>query len=220
MGCDMATKTGTREIGPDGWPLDLPSEAEQAAERERQFQADMRAFEARWLAGDLTAVAEAVRVLCLHRDGPKWLENAPAVVVARAMAEDEKRLRRKWQEYRLRWEMVTERYERDDELSRSAKAQVERVRALIAVKPTNEKEMKEQARLIELWSELVEAARDDQFTRMERTRAAVSEALGEGKGNTPGAIKYAYDIVEAAGGEPAMFEDYLAILRERGESDD
>ena len=28
MGCDMATKTGTREIGPDGWPLDVPSEAE------------------------------------------------------------------------------------------------------------------------------------------------------------------------------------------------
>jgi hypothetical protein len=30
----MATKTGTREIGPDGWPLDLPSEAEHPMARD------------------------------------------------------------------------------------------------------------------------------------------------------------------------------------------
>ena len=216
----MATKN-TREIGLDGWPLDLPSEAEQMAEKERQFKRDMRALEARWLAHDLTAVAEAVRVCRLHGEPPpERLENATAVVVVRAMSRVEKRLRRKWNKYRTRWEMVTERYERDSDLSRTAKAQVERVRALIAVKPTNEEEAKEQARLIELLPQLVEAANDYRGTRMERTRADVSEALGEGKGNSTDAIKYAYELVEVAGGERATYEDYLAILRERGEHDD
>ena len=115
----MATRKPTREIGPKGWPLDLPSEAEQMAEWERQFQQDMRAFEARWRADDLTAVTEAVRALCLHRNAPEWLENATAVVVARAMAEDEKRARREWRIAWTRWEALTELRERRHELARA-----------------------------------------------------------------------------------------------------
>jgi hypothetical protein len=95
---------------------------------------------------------------------------------------------------------------------------LERARELIAVKATNEKEVGERARLIELFPVLVEAAGYDWGTSSARAHEIVSEALGEG--HSPGAIKRSCKIVEDAGGERASFEDYLAILRERGERDD
>ena len=49
----------------------------------------------------------------------------------------------------------------------------------------------------------------------------MSEALEKTEAEgSPGAIKRSYELVEEAGGENATFEDYLAVLHERGESDD
>ena len=63
--------------------------------------------------------------------------------------------------------------------------------------------------------------RDDRGMTMEKARAAVAEVLKktEAKGSAA-AIKYSYELVEAAGGEGATFDNYLAVLRKRGESDD
>jgi hypothetical protein len=183
----MATKN-TREIGLDGWPLDLPSEAEQMAEKERQFQQGMQACEARWLAHDLTAVAEAVRALCLHRNGPKWLENAAPVVAARAMAEDEKRARREWRIALTRWEALTELRARRKQLNRP--------------------------RRVPDGHGGVTLQRDGRGMTMKGARKAVSEILknDDEAAGTASAIKASFELIEAAGGEGATFE---AFLKER-----
>jgi hypothetical protein len=192
--------------------------------RERQFRKDMARCKAEWDAGDRTAAARAVRECILRRVSDlgidsDWLIDAVRDLTASAMSEQEMRRRRKWHIHQTRWEMVTELCERRHELSRSAKANLEHTRAQIKVKPSDAKGAKEQARLLERWPELVEAAGYDWGTKnLDRVREIVSEKMGEG--HSPGAIKRSCKIVEDAGGENATFESYLAVLRERGESDD
>ena len=148
-----------------------------------------------------------------------WLIDAVRKLTFSAMPEQEMRRRRKWHIHQTRWEMVTELCERRDELSRTAKATLVRARAQIAVKPTDEKGAKERARLLERLPEFVEAAEYDWGTKsLDRVRGIVSKKLG--KGHSPGVIKRSCKLVEDAGGENATFESYLAVLRERGESDD
>jgi hypothetical protein len=113
----MAARKFPREIGEDGWPISMPSEAEESAEERERFQQAMRSLRARWRAGDLTAVDEAIRECRLRREVPeKWLEEASAEVVRLAMAEEEKRARRAWAIHRRRWEAVVELRERRHEL--------------------------------------------------------------------------------------------------------
>ena len=156
-----------------------------------------------------------MRVLWRRGKVPGWLADATDVLTVHAMEEDEKRARRKWRVHQMRSELVTELCERRAELSHSAAANLERARARIS---SNATDGQERARLVEVLPELVEAARYDWgTTSLDRVREIVSERLG--KGHSPGAIKRSCKIVEDAGGEAATFESYLAVLRERGESD-
>jgi hypothetical protein len=158
---------------------DEPDSAAERAELERV----MHIFEAQWLASDRTAVAKAVRALWRREKAPSWLADATDKLTVDAMAEQEKKARRKWHVHRTRWEALVELRERRHELFAQFK--------------------------------------DDRGTSWERAREAVSEILEktDAKGSV-GAIKRSYEIVQEAGGERATFEGYLAVLRERGESDD
>jgi hypothetical protein len=101
---------------PDGWPVDVTFADDPAVEHER-FQQAMRSLQARWRAGDLTAFDEAISECWRRREAPeKWLKEASAEIVRLAMAEEEKRARRKWDIHRRRWEAVSELRERRHEL--------------------------------------------------------------------------------------------------------
>jgi hypothetical protein len=209
--------------GDDDWPLgeDFHEEDALARLREWQFRADMARCKAEWDAGDLTAAARAVRE-CIVRRVPDlgldadWLIDAVRKLADSAMEDKEQRQRREWDIHQTRSEMFTELCERRDELSRTAKANLAEARGLISSKATDPKE---RARLLERLPEFVEAAGYDWgTTSLDRVREIVSEKMGEG--HSPGAIKRSCKIVEDAGGEAATFESYLAILHERGESDD
>ena len=189
----MAAKKPIRDgdvVGLDGIPLSRRDEKPDPAAEHAQFEQSMRAFEARWRAGDLTAFAEAVRACWRRWKGPAdWLPDAADALTVLAMSEREKRLRRKWGIHLPRWEAVVELRERRHEL--------------FARKP------------------FAGEPRDDRGTNMESARAAVSEILAKTKAHgSDGAIKRSYELVEEAGGEDATFEDYKAVLRKRGESDD
>jgi hypothetical protein len=186
MSGNMATKNPHGDpdllVGVGGTPRWRLGEEDSATER-AEFARVMRLFETQSRAGDRTAAAKAVRALWRRGWVQSWLADDIDKLTVRAMAEDEKRLRRKWHVHRTRWEALTELRGRRHELFARFK--------------------------------------DDRGTSWERAREAVSEALkGTEAEGSPGAIKRSYEIVEAAGGERATFEDYLAVLRERGESDD
>jgi hypothetical protein len=189
----MATKKPIRSgdvVGLDGIPLSRRDEKPDPAAERAQFEQSMRAFEAQWRAGDLTAFAKAVRAFWRRwRGSTDWFPDAADKLTVLAMSEREKRLRRKWAIHRTRWEALKELRERRHEL--------------FARKPSPGE------------------PRDDRGMSWESAREAVSEALEKTEAEgSPGAIKRSYELVEEAGGENATFEDYLAVLHERGESDD
>jgi hypothetical protein len=69
----------------------------------------MRSLEARWRAGDLTALEEAVRACLFHREVSQarlsqgWVTQATGFLVALAMPEEERRARREWDIHCTRW---------------------------------------------------------------------------------------------------------------------
>ena len=106
--------------GKDGWSTGGPSDAEIAHAAETRFRQDLQAALERWRKGDLTAFAEAMRVYWRQnaQQFPYELVEASKVLVARAMAEDEKRARREWDIHKTRWEALTELRERRHELNK------------------------------------------------------------------------------------------------------
>jgi hypothetical protein len=167
-----------QQLDDDGWPLH-PSAAEGERAREREFERNMRIACERWRSGDLTAFTYAMRLCWPHRLAPRWLVDASAELVERAMAEDEKRARREWLAHRERWELTVELRERGPELLRRG---------------------------------------DRRGTNLKSIRAAVSRALATPKASiSDAAVKYSYELVEAAGGENATFESYLEESRRRAE---
>jgi hypothetical protein len=114
----MEAAMAPQELDKDGWPV-RPTAAEDEHARERAFERNMRSAYERWRGGDLTAYIYARR-LCWERRqaGPRWLLDAGAELLERAMAEDEKRARREWLNHRERWEGVAELRRLGPELSR------------------------------------------------------------------------------------------------------
>ena len=231
-GRDKAAKKPARAVGPDGWPLGGPSDVEIARAAEMRFKRDLRAALDRLQGGDLTAFPEAIRLCWRQHPGqfPYELVEASNVVVERAMPEAERLARRAYRIHLTRWEEVTELLERGQELLAAGKARVERAtRRLIAVKPTDEKGVRERARLIELLPALVEEANDDRGTSVDRASEAIAKVLKETdakgrvrtiKGRT---VKASYELIEAAGGKNLTFETYRRevqrrdLLRRRGQ---
>jgi hypothetical protein len=102
-------------IGVDGWPLDA-TDPDPALQRKR-FQRTMRSLQARWRAGDCTALAAAIRECWLRGEVPEeWLVEATADVVRLAMSEHEQRSRNDWDRHKARWEALVELRERRYEL--------------------------------------------------------------------------------------------------------
>jgi hypothetical protein len=109
-------------IGPDGWPVD--SEAERRRQQQDLGGIMLLAY-SRWRAGDTTAIAEAVRALIQDVGDARgaevaeqwgWLVDALEQLVDRRMPDEEKRVRREFEEHWFRWEAVTELYQRRLEL--------------------------------------------------------------------------------------------------------
>ena len=201
-----------RVIGLDGWPVGGPSDAEIAQAAEAQYRQEMQAVLERLRRDDLPAFAEAIRLYWKqHPDFPYELVEASGAVVEAARAEKEKHARLEWRIARTRWETMTDLLERWPELNRTAQANLKRAKELIASNATT---AQERTRLQEILPELMEAANDDRGRTVESARDAVSEALkNDEAAGAPGAIKYSYDLVEAAGGEHATFESYLIVRR-------
>jgi hypothetical protein len=75
-------------------------------------------WEARWQAGDITAVARAIQECHRAKQPPPWwLVDAAKTLTVAAMAEKEKRLRRDWNIHQRRWEALTELRDRRDEFA-------------------------------------------------------------------------------------------------------
>ena len=222
----MATKTGTREIGVDGWPLGEDEEAGAQA-RERQFRQDMARCKAQWDAGDLTAADRAVRECIVRRVSDfgidsDWLIDAVRDLTASAMSEQEKRQRREWHIHQTRWEALVELRERGDELlagepfkpsDPAVRAERRRSRRHYVPSSTG---LPPTRRSTPCSEPSPGESRDDRGTSMERARAAVSEILKKTPAHgTAAAVKASYEIVNEAGGKDATFESYKAIVRAR-----
>jgi hypothetical protein len=110
-------------IGNDGWPVEpeLPRDPLFTEAEEEARRAWLATLEGRWRAGDTTAIARAVRELLVHQPPPlpeEWwcLVEAVEQLVDQRMPDDEKRVRREFDNHRHRWEAVDELYRRRFEL--------------------------------------------------------------------------------------------------------
>jgi hypothetical protein len=228
----MTTRKPVREIGIDGWPSDLPSEAEQAAEIERIFREDLQValghlrerlqIKPEHLHYDDFRAFTFIIQLCCRRHPeifPYELIAMSERLVQCALAEDEKRARRLWNMHLTRWEMVTELLERGPKLIRDSRENVARVKKLIsAAKVTDEKSREERNRLLELLPKLIEVTNDYRRSGVERASRAVSKAL-KATGARGGylAVQTSYQLIEAAGGRYATFQSYQEELLRRAE---
>jgi hypothetical protein len=136
-------------------------------DEERQFQARMAHWQARWEAGDLDAVSRAVRELVRHRSAPVWLDSAVRDLVVMATPEEEMRQRRDWHNHRARWEALAElrarRHELFEQLGDDRGTSWERAREAVSdvLRGT---EAAGSARTIKASFELVEAAGGEHAT--------------------------------------------------------
>jgi hypothetical protein len=227
----MTTEKPVREIGCDGWPLNLPSEAEQEAETERIFRKDLQdALYRLW--GDLQVDVDHLKhdnfgafiriiQLCCRRHPeicPYELIEMSERLVQRALAEEERHARRLWIRAFTRWEMVTELLERGPALLRVSQDNPARVRKLLVAKVTDEKGVEERNRLHELLPKLLEIGNDDRGTSAVRASQEVSKALknADARGGHF-AVLASYQLIEAAGGRYATFQSYQKEVARRDE---
>jgi hypothetical protein len=202
--------------GQDGWPLGPSDPPYMNATAKARLTHDLEAALERLRGGDQRAFPEAIRLYWQqHPEFPYELVEASEASAEAAMAEDEKRARREWRIALTRWEALTELLARRQGVFRTGKATLKRARQLILSKATD---AEERTCLVELLPKLIEVADDDRVMSTEGAQEAVSEALEntEAKG-TASAIKYSYELIEAAGGENATFESYQEELRRRNE---
>jgi hypothetical protein len=221
----MTTGKPGREIGEDGWPIDLPSEVEQAAEAkqaESRLQQELESALGRLQGGDIEAFADAFAdaiELYWRRyptQFPRALVEASKILVKRAtMTGQEKHAHRVWTKHFTRWEAVAELLERGPGLLRLGQANLAQLRKSIAVKPTDEEGVKERARLLERLPEFLEAAADDRGVSVENASRALSKALKATEARAPGwrTVKASYELVNKLGGWYATFQLYQLEMR-------
>ena len=116
--CNMAEPNGNVVPFDPEQPLDdLFIEAEVHARR-RALRALLPELESRWRAGDLGAIHQAARELCVGQQAPPWwLVDAIAKLIERSLSNDEKEARRLFEIHQRRWEAVVEIRQRRHEFA-------------------------------------------------------------------------------------------------------
>jgi hypothetical protein len=93
-----------------GTDIDPLFDETEALARLRAFHQDMRALKRLWQAGDTTAIPKAIQRLLVQQRNVEgwWVLDAVEALVKHRMPDEEKRLRREFEEHQRRWEALVE----------------------------------------------------------------------------------------------------------------